>query len=111
MITAADQATYFFGMDKLIPSQFRAYARYLVAHIVGYESWGIPAVARKRGWKVYFKGGWRPTARGQLVHQVARLRRGHNRIAIAVMTDGDPSMGYGIGTIEGVTRRLLSGHA
>ena len=111
MITAADQATYFFGMDKLIPSQFRAYARYLLAHIVGYESWGIPAVARKRGWKVYFKGGWRPTARGQLVHQVARLRRGHNRIAIAVMTDGDPSMGYGIGTIEGVTRRLLSGHA
>ena len=111
MITAADQATYFFGMDRLIPSQFRTYARFLLSHIVGYESWGIPAVARKRGWKVYFKGGWRPTSRGQLVHQVARLRRGHNRIAIAVMTDGDPSMRYGIATIEGLTRRLLSGHA
>jgi len=109
MITAADQATYFFEMDKLIPPQFRGYARFLLSHIVGYESWGIPAVARGRGWKVYFKGGWRPTSRGQLVHQVARLRRGHNRIAIAVMTDGDPSMGYGIATIEGVTRRLLAG--
>jgi hypothetical protein len=100
MITAADQATFFFGMDKLVPQQFRSYARFLLSHIVGYESWGIPAVARKRGWKVYFKGGWRPTSRGQLVHQVARLRRGRNRVAIAVMTDGDPSMGYGIATIE-----------
>jgi beta-lactamase family protein len=110
MITAADQATYFFEMDKLIPRQFRAYARFLLSHIVGYESWGIPAVARKQGWRVYFKGGWRPTSRGQLVHQVARLRRGRNRIAIAVMTDGDPSMSYGIATIEGVTRRLLARH-
>ena len=74
----------------------------------GSESWGIPAVARRRGWNVFFKGGWRPTSRGQLVHQVARLHRPHMRIAIAVLTDGDPSMGYGINTIEGTTGRLLS---
>jgi hypothetical protein len=108
-ISAADQARFFFTMDSLIPRRFRAYARGLLSRIAGFESWGIPAVARPRGWKVYFKGGWRSTGRGQLVHQIARLERPHERIAIAVMTDGDPSMGFGISTIQGVTRRLLSG--
>ena len=107
MISAADQARFFFDMNGLVPRHFRAYANDLLSHIVGYESWGVPAVARPRGWKVYFKGGWRSTGRGQLVHQIARLERGRKRIAIAVMTDGDPSMAYGIGTIQGVTRRLL----
>ena len=109
ILTAADQARFFFEMDSLIAKRFRSYADFLLSHIVGFESWGIPAVARPRGWKVYFKGGWRPTGRGQLVHQIARLRRGKTKIAIAVMTDGDPSMGYGIRTIEGVARRLLRG--
>jgi hypothetical protein len=58
---------------------------------------------------VLFKGGWRSTGRGQLVHQVARLERKHATFGLAVMTDGDPSMGYGIGTIEGVTARLVGG--
>jgi hypothetical protein len=106
-ISAADQARFFFEMDRLLPHRFRAYADYLLSHIAGYESWGIPAEARPAGWKVFFKGGWRGTSRGQLVHQVARLEKGGERIAIAVMTDGDPSMDYGIGTIEAVTRALV----
>jgi hypothetical protein len=108
MISASDQANFFFEMNALLPGRFRAYANHLLSHIAGFESWGIPAVARPRRWKVYFKGGWRPTGRGQLVHQVARLERGRTRIAIAVMTDGDPSMGYGISTIQGVSARLLN---
>jgi hypothetical protein len=108
-IGAADQARFFFEMESLIPRRFRHFARHLLSHIVGYESWGIPAVARPRGWTVFFKGGWRGTARGQLVHQIARLQRPRERIAIAVMTDGDPTMGYGIETIQGVASRLLRG--
>lgn len=106
-ISAADQARFFFEMEGLIPARFRHFADHLLSHIAGYESWGIPAVARPHGWTVYFKGGWRGTWRGQLVHQVARLRKPGERLAIAVMTDGDPSMGYGIETIEGVAARLL----
>ncbi len=109
MTSAADQARFFFEMERLIAPQFRRYADDLLSHIAGFESWGIPAVARPRGWRVDFKGGWRPTGRGQLVHQVARLHRGEEKLAIAVLTDGDPSMSYGIGTIEGLTRRLLRG--
>jgi hypothetical protein len=106
-ISAADQAKFFFRMDTLVPRRFRGYARGLLSGIAGYESWGIPAVARP-GWHVFFKGGWRGTGLGQLVHQVARLERGHTRFAMAVMTDGDPSMGYGITTIQGVTARLVA---
>jgi hypothetical protein len=106
-VSAADQARFFFHMERAIPRRFRPFARRLLSHIVDYESWGIPAVARPRGWRVYFKGGWRGTARGQLVHQAARLQRPRARVAIAVLTDGDPSMSYGIETIEGVTARLL----
>jgi hypothetical protein len=108
-ISAADQARYFFEMESLIPPRFRGFADHLLSHIAGYESWGIPGVARPRGWTVFFKGGWRGTGRGQLVHQIARLQRPHQRVAIAVMTDGDPSMGYGIETIQGVAAHLLSG--
>jgi hypothetical protein len=108
-ISAADQARFFFEMESLIPRRFRHFANHLLSHIAAYESWGIPAVARPRGWTVFFKGGWRGTARGQLVHQIARLQRPHERIAIAVMTDGDPTMGYGIETIQGVASRLLRG--
>jgi hypothetical protein len=53
---------------------------------------------------VFFKGGWIPP---RLVHQVARLERRHHHFAIAVLTDGDPSMGYGVDTIQGVTAALL----
>src|SRR5579875_1281323 len=101
-ISAADQARFFFEMDTLIPPEFVGYANRLLSTIASYESWGIPAVARPLGYQVYFKGGWRPTVLGQLVHQIARLH-GHGRtFSIAVMTDGNPSMGYGIQTIQGV---------
>jgi hypothetical protein len=106
-ISAADQAKFFFEMDSLIPREFVGYARYLLSTIAGYESWGIPAVARAHRYTVFFKGGWRGTGLGQLVHQVARLERGSRTFSIAVMTDGDPSMGYGIDTIQGVAEALL----
>jgi hypothetical protein len=105
--SASDQARFFFRIDSLLPVRFRSYARHLLAGIAAFQSWGIPRAARPRGWHVLFKGGWRSTHLGQLVHQGAQLQRGRTRFSMAVLTDGDPSMGYGIGTIEGVTRRLL----
>jgi hypothetical protein len=107
-ISPADQARFFFEMDRLIPREFVGYARHLLSTIAGYESWGIPAIARPRGYQVFFKGGWRTTGLGQLVHQVGRLEGHGKTFSIAVMTDGDPSMGYGIDTIQGVTAALLS---
>jgi hypothetical protein len=107
VFSASDQAKFFFQMDSLIPREFVGYARHLLSTIAGYESWGIPAIARPLGYQVFFKGGWRPSPDIYLVHQIARLEGHHHTFSMAVMTDGDSDMGYGIGTIQGVTRALL----
>ncbi|MBV9838854.1 MAG: hypothetical protein JO156_12080, partial [Solirubrobacterales bacterium] len=98
---------FFFQMDSLIPREFVGYARFLLSTIEPSQSWGVPVVARPLGYQVFFKDGSEPTGLGQLVHQIARLEGHGRKFSIAVMTDGDPSMAYGIDTIQGVTASLL----
>lgn len=103
--SAADQARFFFALDRLIPKQFWGYARGLMAGIEPSQSWGVPPVARPR-WRVFFKTGALPSQ--GLFNEVARLERPGLTFTIAVFTDGDPSMSYGEQTIEGVAATLLA---
>jgi len=105
--SARDQAKFFWLLERLTPRRFRDYATHLLRSIVSYQSWGIPRVGRRRGFSVFFKGGWRGTYRGQLVHQASSVRYHGTRFSLAVLTDGNPSMSYGIATISGVARRIL----
>jgi hypothetical protein len=52
------------------------------------------------------KGGW-GSGTGLVEHQVALLRRGEERVAVAILTTGSPSHDYGKQTLRGVAERLL----
>jgi hypothetical protein len=105
LITARDQTRFFLAIDRLVPRRHRAYALGLLERIVPRQRWGV-ARAAPRGWRLFFKGGW-GSGRGLVDHQVALLIRGKRRIAVAVLTHGNPDHAYATETLEGVFRRLL----
>lgn len=107
LFSARDQAKFFWRLERLTPRRFRGYATGLLGSVTPKQTWGIPTVGRRRGFSVFFKGGWRVTVRGRLVHQVAQLRRGGRRFTLAFLSDGNPSMGYALRTLHGVARRLV----
>jgi hypothetical protein len=107
LITARDQTRFFLGIEDLLPERHRAYAMRLLRTIVPSQRWGMGEVIPER-WRLHFKGGW-GSGTGAVDHQVGLLRRGDHRVAIAVLTVGNPSHAYGKATLRGVSRRLMRG--
>jgi hypothetical protein len=106
-ITARDQTRYFLHIDRFVPKRHRRYAMRLLRTIVPSQRWGF-AQAIPDGWTLYFKGGW-GSGTGAVDHQVGLLRRGDQRVALAVLTLNSPSHDYGKATLRGVAKRLLRG--
>jgi hypothetical protein len=106
--SADDQARFFNRIDRLIPKASRAYARGLLSSIVSYQRWGFSRYAAAAGFRTFFKGGWRGTGAGQLVHEAALFERRDTRVSMAVLTDGNPSHEYGTETLRGVAERVFA---
>jgi D-alanyl-D-alanine dipeptidase len=107
--SAADQARFFYDFDRLVPPRSRGYARRLLASIVPHQRWGFSRYSLAHGFQTFFKGGWRRTERGRLVHEAALFERGPLRFSMAVLTDGNPSHAYGTATLRGVAARIFGG--
>ncbi len=109
-ISARDQARFLFRYRRYLPKRHRRFARRLLATIVPWQRWGI-ADARPPRWRLYFKGGWgiEDDGIGVVNHQVAFLERGECRIALAILTEHNPSTADGAETQRGVAKRLLRG--
>ena len=100
-----DQARFMYRLERYIPRRHRRFALRQLAHVVGWQRWGIGKVAPP-GWALYFKGGW-GSGTGWMDHQVSLLKRNSLRMSLAVFTSFDPSHAYGKQTLRGVAARLL----
>ena len=107
-VTAADMARLFAHLERLMAGPHRKFGLGVLGSIVPEQHWGIPAAAGDR-WAVRFKGGWRQTELGSLVHQAAELRRDGALLSLAVLTDGQPSQVRGIEVVREVASRILTG--
>ena len=106
-VDVADQTRFLLHIDRYVPRRHRRYALRLLGSIVPSQRWGIARV-RPRGWALYFKGGW-GSGSGWADHQVALLRRGRRRLAVAILITSSPSHEYGKATLRGIAARLLRG--
>jgi Beta-lactamase enzyme family len=102
-----DQVRFMYRLQSYISGRHCPYARYLLSHVVRSQRWGIGRVI-PRGYKLFLKGGW-GSGSGRVDHQVALLKRGRKRIALAIFTEFNPSHAYGKRTLRGVSARLLRG--
>jgi hypothetical protein len=106
-ITARDQTRLWLRFESFLPPRHRDYAMELLRTIVPKQRWGFGRLAYPPGWELFFKGGW-GSGTGLVEHQVALLRRGAERVAVAILTTGSPSHAYGKRTLRGVAARLLA---
>jgi Beta-lactamase enzyme family len=105
-ITAAGQSKLFLRIDRYVVRRHRATALRVLGSIASGQRWGI-ARAPHPGWDLHFKGGWGDY--GEVDHQIALLRNGRRRFAVAILSTAFPSHEYGKQTLEGIARRLLRG--
>ncbi|MBV9382901.1 MAG: serine hydrolase [Streptosporangiaceae bacterium] len=104
-ITARDELTLLRLLTKsnsVLNSASRSFELGLMARVVSWQRWGTPAGA-PRAVTVHVKNGWLPRAtRGWRIHSIGAFTGKGRDYMIAVLTDNNPSMAYGVTTIEDV---------
>ncbi|HEY6786665.1 MAG TPA: serine hydrolase [Trebonia sp.] len=87
--------------NSVLTNASRAYELSLMANVVSSERWGTPAGV-PRGLNVYVKNGWLPYPSLWIINSIGAFT-GHGRdYKMVVLTDDNPSEGYGIDTIQKV---------
>lgn len=91
---------------KVLDARSRAYELGLMAHVTASQRWGTPAGA-PRSITVHVKNGWLPrAAHGWRVHSLGAFTWTKGWYSIVVLTEDNPTMAYGITTIESIARAV-----
>jgi hypothetical protein len=90
--------------NTVLDAASRAFALTLMAQVIPSQRWGVPAGA-PTDLTVHVKNGWLPLAtHGWRIHSIGCFT-GHQRgYSIVVLTEDNPTMAYGITTIERVAQ-------
>jgi len=104
--SAGDLALFMSELDELLALQGGEAGSKMLSSVISTQRWGVPQAAPGDA-RIRFKGGWRPSDSGELVHQMARVDVNGKSYSLAVMTDGNPSQPYGEKTIRLIAAELL----
>jgi hypothetical protein len=93
----------FTNNHAVLSASWRAYALKLMSEVTSSQRWGVPYGAPK-GPLVSNKNGWLPRAtRAWRVHSIGAVTGDGRDYLMAVLTDNDSTMQYGINTIQRIT--------
>ena len=103
-ITARDELTQLrllTSSNTVLNSSFRSFETGLMARVIASQRWGVPAGAPSAV-TVHVKNGWLPRAtRGWRIHSIGWFNGSSGRnYMIVVLTDNNPTMAYGVTTIQ-----------
>jgi len=75
-----------------------------MAHVIPSQRWGVPAGA-PTSLTVHIKNGWLPlTPYGWRIHSIGCFTGHGGGYSIVVLTQDNPTMAYGIATIEAIAK-------
>jgi len=90
--------------NRVLDNASRRYALNLMAHVIGSQRWGVP-VGAPTSLTVHLKNGWLPLAtHGWRIHSIGCFTGRGGGYSIVVLTQDNPTMAYGIATIEAVAK-------
>lgn len=107
-ITARDELRLLATLDggSVLSASSRAYALGLMAEVTPDQRWGTPYGA-PRGVVSHVKNGWLPRAtRGWRVHSIGVFTGSGHDYRIVVLSDENPTMDYGVQTIQRVAKAV-----
>jgi beta-lactamase class A len=90
--------------NTVLTGNSRAYALRLMAQVISSQRWGVPAGA-PRSVTVHVKNGWLPRAtHGWRINSIGGFTWSKGWYSIVVLSMNNPTMSYGITTVEAIAR-------
>jgi beta-lactamase class A len=104
-ITAHDELTLLkllTSKNSVLTTANRDYVLGLMAKVVSYERWGVPAGA-PTDVTVHVKNGWLPLAtHGWRINSIGSFSGSGKNYMIVVLTDDNPTMAYGVDSVQDI---------
>jgi hypothetical protein len=92
--------------NSVLDTSSRHYVLGLMARVIPAQRWGVPAGA-PTSLTVHVKNGWLPLlTHGWRIHSIGTFTGRGGGYSIVVLTQDNPTMAYGIDTIEAIARAI-----